>query len=289
MCVIIDRPANHATPSEWFSNAVKHNPDGWGIMSADSGRISIRRGFGYAAFLEAYHRVPRSHPCTVHFRYATHGGKTLANCHPFDVLGGRYAIMHNGVMPDVAIVDKARSDTWHFCHHILAPILDSRPGWFGTPLLHATLGTLIGDGNKLVILRADGSKMIVNADQGETVQGCWVSNTYSLKPTRFDWSGWSTEDFGFGAASGSTLDDCGDPKNVARRLAAAGDRRLLDDDSDPVDVEIATADADCPADPYGGYRVRCLDEFKGWDYDAIQDYVCEYPDDIVDMIWQEHA
>jgi hypothetical protein len=76
--------------------------------------------------------------------------------------------------------DPARSDTYHFCQHVLAPILAADPKLFGTQYLRELLGHLIGGGNKLVILRNDGARMIINEDLGVRRETLWLSNSHSI-------------------------------------------------------------------------------------------------------------
>lgn len=179
MCLIIDRNDSRPIPAEWADNAMHHNPDGWGVMWADSGRIHTARGMRRKGFARAISRAD-GHPATVHFRYGTHGSRNVANCHPFEFSDGRYAVMHNGMLDCVPSHEKGRSDTYHLARYLLGPMLDASPDLFGTDDFERCLADMIGPGNKLVILRADGEKMIVNRCQGSDVGGFWLSNTYSI-------------------------------------------------------------------------------------------------------------
>ena len=106
-------------PADHVANALSANPDGWGIMFAQGGRIVTSRGLRAKSLRKAIARIGDT-PCTIHFRYATHGTIDTDNCHPFEICG-RFAVMHNGIIDTVPIIDKARSDTWHWANHVLAP------------------------------------------------------------------------------------------------------------------------------------------------------------------------
>jgi glutamine amidotransferase len=181
MCLIIHRPMGCEIPADWLDNALEHNADGWGIMASDGKRLHIVRGLASKGF---HKRLPSFDACEVfiHFRYATHGKADIGNCHPFTILDGEYAVMHNGVIPIDCSSNPARSDTWHYCERILTPMLAENSGDFTNPEFAKLIGEHVGITNKLTILRHDGASIIVNADQGETIDGMWFSNLYSLYP-----------------------------------------------------------------------------------------------------------
>jgi predicted glutamine amidotransferase len=56
----------------------------------------------------------------IHFRWTTHGKTDMLNCHPYDVIPGFIAMMHNGVLHTGNAADKNKSDTWHFIQGLLA-------------------------------------------------------------------------------------------------------------------------------------------------------------------------
>lgn len=178
MCLIIDSPAGTIVDRRLLANGISDNPDGWGIMSAADGSIIIDRGMSPRKFTNALNRH-HGRDLTVHFRWATHGSKNVDNCHPFIFGGGRYALVHNGIM-SVPTIHKNMSDTRHFVNYILEPMLTGRPELFGTDYFASILEDMIGRNNKLVILRNDNTRMIINRDEGLDHQGCWLSNAHSL-------------------------------------------------------------------------------------------------------------
>lgn len=177
MCLIVHNPDGVAFPTSVLRRGIKDNPDGWGIMGAGSGRVRIEKGFGTSSFFKTLDTFRGA--CTIHFRWATHGKINLDNAHPFRILRGKYALMHNGVL-DIPRRDLSKSDTWHFARDFVQPILANKPDWFGSEYLSAMLGALIGPLNKLVIMRNDGASMVVNEKSGRDYEGLWLSNGNSL-------------------------------------------------------------------------------------------------------------
>ncbi len=181
MCLIIHRPKSATIPPDYLANASRVNPDGWGVMWQSKGTIKITQGMGPG--LDKAVQAAGHHPCAVHLRYATHGKKNVANCHPFPILKGAYAIMHNGVINTVPIVKEDRSDSWHWANHVLAPLLAACPGLYDDPGFPGWLGQVVGTGNKLLLLRAaDGKVLFVNRELGVERDGLWLSNAYSVQP-----------------------------------------------------------------------------------------------------------
>lgn len=220
MCLIIDRPSGKRINLGLIDNGLHANPHGWGIMAAGGGEIITRRGLRARDFyrnLEDFGDLS----LTVHFRWATHGPKNKDNTHPF-VFGDRqqYALMHNGMI-DIPIRDKGRSDTYNFVKYELEPLLLAKPEMFGQKGFEKMLSVRVGRDNKLVILRADGHKVTINANQGLEYNGLWLSNGHSLP--REDEETNTTWDLTDLAAMDerSIADTCGDfPEYVAALIKA---------------------------------------------------------------------
>lgn len=117
MCQIIYKPAGVDLPDvSIFERASASNPHGIGLMYPENGQITIykMRMEAKVAYDTLKHIATGgidwlATPLVVHFRMATHGDKSDANCHPFPVtdddelLGARYCqadvgLAHNGVV-----------------------------------------------------------------------------------------------------------------------------------------------------------------------------------------------
>jgi len=182
MCLIIHRPVGCEIPARWLENAMSHNSDGWGIMASIDGILQIRKGLASKKFKKNLAFFD-GHEVFIHFRYATHGGINVDNCHPFTIVNGEYAVMHNGVIGIDTKENAARSDSWHWSNRVLAPILNRIP-CVADPILTPWIEKNVGTANKIVVLRSNGDYTIANHAQGTMMEGCWLSNVYSIAPVR---------------------------------------------------------------------------------------------------------
>lgn len=120
----------------------------------------------------------------VHWRMKTHGAVNLANCHPYDVVPGRLAMMHNGVLATGNAADPTRSDTWHFIQDYLADACAQAPGIVHTGGFQEMCGEFINN-NRFVFMDDSGKVSIVNKDQGTVHDGIWFANEYAWEPSSF--------------------------------------------------------------------------------------------------------
>lgn len=174
MCLIIYSSKGNVPARADFYEAANDNPDGIGVMSADG----IRKFLGKKATKKAWKYVQSlaGMPFGIHFRWATHGEITRANCHPFKVPGIGFA-MHNGILWTSTLATKEESDTAIFCRDFL-PSYGEMLGatW------RADVEKSIGLGNKLLVMSDDGRTFrLCNEHAGEWLDGgLWFSNTYSV-------------------------------------------------------------------------------------------------------------
>lgn len=254
MCLIIDNPNGLQVDPRIIANAIKGNADGWGFMTSRRGRIHITRGMtpgGLDDAIKAHEGIPH----VIHFRFATHGTKNLDNCHPFSVLGGQYGAMHNGIL-SVPRHDVSRSDTWHFCEYVLGPILEAHPDLFGSPYLTSLLETIIGAGNKLVIMRKDGATMVINRKAGCDHDGLWMSNDYSLPEV---------------------------PRRATATSARSASWHWGEEESSLVEVADDEATDARPARPYAGLA-DSLTDLADVEYGDLVDFVADHPESVAELI-----
>jgi hypothetical protein len=176
-------------PSIHLERAHARNPDAWGIMFPDCGRVRLHRDVSdHAAFQAAWKRSPLRTPIAAHFRYGTSGSMSAVMAHPFPLLeddaGVQLAVMHNGVMRCVED-EGPLSDTAVFIRDVLQPQLEARPDLVEVEGWLRAMGAILGEDNKLLFMRGDGHVFFVNGWQGQFEEsGVWYSNTYSIEPPR---------------------------------------------------------------------------------------------------------
>lgn len=140
MCMIIDIPSGVVLDEAVLERCYKANKDGWGIMWSHGGEIySVKDTSSFEDFMDYWQLVPVESNRAVHFRIRTHGEVDQENCHPFTVLektvdGRGLMMMHNGFI-NTEMVDKARSDTWNFVTHELAPLMREAPSMIDHQLM----------------------------------------------------------------------------------------------------------------------------------------------------------
>lgn len=135
MCVIIDLPAGKSFSYEKLKNATFNNPDGFGLISIDRGKMEVNKFWDdkgndpdkVAKELEERFDTRRF----LHLRYATAGDKDSTNSHPFTVIDNsdlRVEFMHNGTLYKFKEHTAKESDTFLFNQKFLIPLLSRYHG-----------------------------------------------------------------------------------------------------------------------------------------------------------------
>lgn len=189
MCLLITAPAGAGADLEddWLEDFHWWNSDGYGFMFAQDGKLHIHRSLGkkeeFIADWRKYANVERA----VHLRMRTHGDVDLVNCHPYEVIPGKIALMHNGVLHTGNDADKSKSDTWHFIQDYLRPLLTRDPELMLEPAFQELVAEFIGTTNRLVLLDNNGNMVTINEDEGVYWEGMWLSNEYAWSSPNNKW------------------------------------------------------------------------------------------------------
>lgn len=176
MCVIIIKTAGHKLPSKTeLRMAYNRNHDGCGFVSESDHYKSLT----FEDFWQRLKKVPVSENCIIHFRWATHGEVSLANCHPFYDRASRTWFMHNGILPIVPFKGKTDSETAF--RRYLVPVI-RKYGLYSRELQAAAYEII---GSSKFALMQDGQLKVF----GRFIEhkGCFYSNLNHLPLSRQEW------------------------------------------------------------------------------------------------------
>jgi predicted glutamine amidotransferase len=222
MCLIITGQSSkvrstlldtHGLLSDIFTS----NPDGIGFMYGTAKGLKVTKtlpkNLGDAtAFIQ---RLPNDdREIAIHFRWTTHGKTDMLNCHPYDVIPGFIAMMHNGVLHTGNAADKTKSDTWHFINDYLHTAVSSAPDLVYDKGFVSMLEEFIGN-NRFVFMNGEGRMQHVNFDQGIEHDDLWFSNTYAWSPSRLipSYKSATLKAYNYKSSYGSYMDDEYDEMN----------------------------------------------------------------------------
>lgn len=208
MCLIITGPSANVRATllntqGLIADVFQSNGDGLGVMYKNRKGLRVRKLLpttieDVTKFIDDLPQDDRN--LAMHWRMRTHGDIDKLNCHPYDVVPGRVALMHNGILHTGNRVDTTKSDTWHFIQDFLAS-----PVGISTDLVHSPgflklLEEYIED-NRFVFMDDQGRMSIVNRDQGVAVGPLWFSNTYAWEPSMLI-SSWRPKTYNLGRYMG---------------------------------------------------------------------------------------
>jgi len=184
MCMLCVIPPGVTPSREKLENSALNNPHGFGFAIAvpSEHRIIVERTMNADESINRFlatRAIYQEGYAMWHARYATHGSRTVENCHPFTVgHDDRTYLGHNGVL-SISIPDKDdRSDTKIFAEELLP-----RLGGV-TALDDDFIWDMLEDytsGSKVCVITVDPAAKhpmyLLNADAGkEDDDGVWWSN-----------------------------------------------------------------------------------------------------------------
>jgi len=194
-----------------LSDIFTANPDGIGFMYGSAKGLKVTKtlpkNIGDAtAFIQ---RLPQDdREIAIHFRWTTHGKTDMVNCHPYDVIPGFIAMMHNGILHTGNAADKDKSDTWHFINDYLHSAVSSSPDLVYDAGFVSMMEEFIGN-NRFVFMNGEGRMQHVNFDQGIEHDDLWFSNTYAWSPSRLipSYKSATLKSYNYKSSYGSYMDD----------------------------------------------------------------------------------
>lgn len=152
MCLIFTNKPGQSFNLHAMDNAYISNPDGLGILIHNGSGWHVERHID-VNLDRILDKLEVADNFAIHFRYATHGKISVANCHPFS-LGDGWFLMHNGILPFRPSRPK-RSDTWQFCQYLrnmgITRFSDNQFNAF-LPILSEAIGS-----DKILIAKPNGS------------------------------------------------------------------------------------------------------------------------------------
>jgi len=205
MCMLCVSPPGVTPSRDKLENSALNNPHGFGFAIAvpSENRIIVEKSMDADESINrflAQRAIYQDGYAMWHARFATHGSRTLENCHPFAVgHDDRTYLGHNGIL-SIAIPNKDdRSDTKVFAEELLPRLggvtsLDDDYIW---DMLEEYTS-----GSKVCVITVDPAAKhpmyLLNADSGkEDESGVWWSNdtcnlgyTSYAKSTTGRYAGW---------------------------------------------------------------------------------------------------
>ena len=182
MCLLIVSKDGKLPSADSLENAWSNNSDGFGICWVRDGKLHISKTLNKKNVKRILKKA-EGFPYVAHWRFATHGSEDISNVHPFQFCGN-YALAHNGIINNVTIVDKSKSDTRHFVDYWIKPLVEAGVDILG---FKSAIEGFVGNGNKVAIIKADGSYIIANEKLGKWDNGIWYSNdSHTYQTIRFD-------------------------------------------------------------------------------------------------------
>lgn len=160
MCLLIDNSSGSVLNSDIVKRAALINSDGYGRLCLRTGKVEKTLDMEKAIKL-ALEPGPAIH----HFRWATVGGKTLQNCHPFPVDNGFY-LFQNGTVE--GFIDDDRTDTQHLADMLRSVNHESR---------EAVLSRFA---QRYVLVNAKRKSIIRTGEGWVEHEGAWYSNAYCI-------------------------------------------------------------------------------------------------------------
>lgn len=311
MCVIINRKPGIEIPYEKIASACTVNPDGYGLIFLDRGKMEIKRGYDdkgtdpdqIMKLLEDAKDIN----VVMHLRYTTVGKKNLSNTHPYTVLNNKehgmdLQFMHNGTVSGADFRDPKGefSDSHHFNKKVLTPLFErslclmDQDQLFNDPLIDIVMKQYAGTTSVFTLVDNNGNVKIVNKDRGKDYDGWWASNEYSFRSNYRSSSGTGSGYYYQGGSSVTPLSEWkGKQDNKAPTTTPAGsallpatkeDQKLLAQSNSLTEAmaSIANAEAVSPASVVAPEYRKTFCDITG--LQSLEQTMCFEQDDVWELV-----
>lgn len=177
MCQIIIKPKGKLLSIKNLDIAQAKNKDGQGVMwyNEDEKKMYWFKTLDYAQFKDIIINQVKEHTAVVHLRWASKGGITTENLHPFKTSHGAM-LCHNGTLSSWG--NDTISDTQEFAETFRRLDIDWEADATKTLISHI-IGTAY---NKIVVMKPNGHVIIFNKNLFIEEDGILYSNTSHHKP-----------------------------------------------------------------------------------------------------------
>jgi predicted glutamine amidotransferase len=131
MCLIAFKESHNGVfTNRQFKYMIARNPDGFGVMYREKGRVKVIKSLGSnSEKFQIFAKIRHKDFWAMHARIRTHGAIDETNCHPYKILSKDEGdaidlyLMHNGTIAKAPTTDSTKSDTWHYVEHVLKPLV----------------------------------------------------------------------------------------------------------------------------------------------------------------------
>jgi glutamine amidotransferase len=186
MCLLMYSPKGKTPTRRELENSCDANPHGFGYAIVDGTKLIVGKSLVAEDMINEFISYKKKNPNAIglfHARYATHGEKTVENCHPFYIGNDNQTILaHNGIL-DIPTFDH-RSDTRVFAEDLF-PTYDN-VGGLDNPVVFNAVQTW-ATGSKIIVLTVNPkykkNVYILNKKLGhKDSKGNWWSNYGYCEP-----------------------------------------------------------------------------------------------------------
>lgn len=198
MCLIYYRDSARHTAKinfEALANAYRSNPDGTGLawFNTKANQWSVWRSVS-ASWKQCRKRIAALDACenvsrmVLHFRFATHGGASLENCHPFQVAENSL-FFHNGIFSGIDTDKDDKSDSRQVAE-AMAKLVAS-----GSKIRDAWRPIKLLAGSNRLLLTLPSGKVAYAGQWSVRDDGCYSNaNCFPLPKATYSWKDYCNKD-----------------------------------------------------------------------------------------------